>query len=348
MEDEKTAPDKDQSKVPGGHARARALEPEERREIARQAAMVRWQIPKATHAGPLRIGDIEFDCAVLEDRTRVISESKFMKAMGLYRSGALSTRRRPNEAGAQVPLSLAYKNLIPFAERHLGGVHLEPLRYRTSRGSIAHGVKAELIPKICEVWIDADRAGVLGPRQKSVAAKADILLRGFAHVGIVALVDEATGYQEVRDRLALQAILDQFLRKELAAWSKRFPDEFYQQIFRLRGWPWRGMKVNRPQVVAHYTNDTVWARLAPGILKELETRNPKNEKGNRKGKHHQLLTAEVGHPALAQHVYAVMGLMRASRDWGSFMVLLDTAFPKYGDNYRLPFMIDLSEDGATT
>jgi len=40
----------------------------------------------------------------------------------------------------------------------------------------------------------------------------------------VALVDEATGYQEIRDRLALQAILDRFLRKELAAWAKRFPD----------------------------------------------------------------------------------------------------------------------------
>jgi len=49
-------------------------------------------------------------------------------------------------------------------------------------------------------------------------------VRGFARVGIIALVDEATGYQEVRNKLALQAILDAFLRKELAAWAKRFPD----------------------------------------------------------------------------------------------------------------------------
>jgi hypothetical protein len=70
-----------------------------------------------------------------------------------------------------------------------------------------------------------------------------------ADVGIIALVDEATGYQEVRDKLALQAILDAYLRKELAAWAKRFPDTFYRQIFRLRSWQWKGMKVNRPQVV---------------------------------------------------------------------------------------------------
>ena len=32
--------------------------------------------------------------------------------------------------------------------------------------------------------------------------------------------------------MALQAILDAYLRKELA-WAKRFPDEFDRQIFRL-------------------------------------------------------------------------------------------------------------------
>ena len=42
------------------------------------------------------------------------------------------------------------------------------------------------------------------------------------------------------------------------------------------------MKVNRPQVVAHYTKDIVYQRLAPGILMELEERNPKDEKGNRR------------------------------------------------------------------
>ena len=62
-----------------------------------------------------------------------------------------------------------------------------------------------------------------------------MLMRGLAHIGIIALVDEATGYQEVRDREALQALLDRYLRKELAAWAKKFPDDFYKEIFRLRG-----------------------------------------------------------------------------------------------------------------
>src|ERR1035438_1240733 len=154
---------------------------------------------KATHTGELKIGDMHFECAVLEDGSRIVSETQFMKQMGMYRSGALSVRRK-DQPGAPTPLSLAYKNLKPFVDLHLSNVHFKPVRYRTIKGNVGSaGLRADILPKVCEVWIDADRAGVLGSRQKVVAAKADILLRGMAHVGIIALVDEATGYQEIRD-----------------------------------------------------------------------------------------------------------------------------------------------------
>jgi hypothetical protein len=128
------------------------------------------------------------------------------------------------------------------------------------------------------------------------------------------------------------------LRKELAAWAKRFPDEFYQQIFRLRGWQ-TGKGSSRPQIVAHYTKDIVYARLAPGIVEELERRNPL-EQGRRKSKHHQWLTEDVGHPALAQHLYAVITLMRIATSWDQFKLLLDTAHPVRGDTLQLPLMGD--------
>jgi hypothetical protein len=100
------------------------------------------------------------------------------------------------------------------------------------------------------------------------------------------------------------------------------------EIFRLRNWPWRGLKINKPQVVAKYTNDIVYQRLAPGILEELERKNPKDEKGNRKVKHHQFLTEDVGHPALAQHLYGVIGLMRIAETWDGFKGMLNKAYPK--------------------
>jgi hypothetical protein len=117
--------------------------------------------------------------------------------------------------------------------------------------------------------------------------------------------------------------------------AKRFPDEFYAHIFRLRQWTWKGMRVNRPQVVANYTKDIVYARLAPGILSELEARNLKDEKGYRKAKRHQWLTEDIGHPALAQHLYAVVGLMRLSESWDEFKRMLDKAYPKRGDTLQI-------------
>jgi hypothetical protein len=167
-----------------------------------------------------------------------------------------------------------------------------------------------------------------------------MLMRALAHVGIVALVDEATGYQEFRERNALQALLDRYLRKELAAWASTFPNDFYHEIFRLRGWQWQSISAHRPRLVGKLTKDIVYARLAPGILKQLEGRNPTDEKGYRRARHHQWLTEEVGHPALAQHLHAVIAFMRVSKTWYQFYGMLDQAFPRRGDTLQLPFMTD--------
>ena len=319
----------------GGKARAESLTSEERREIARKAVNARWQrvgkgkdLPKATHAGVLQIGDVAFDCAVLDNGTRVISETKFMEAMGMYRSGALSSRRVAGIDGAQPPLFLAYKNLKPFTEKHLSGVHDELVDYRAPNGSLGRGIKAELLPKICEVWLDAKAAGKLGIRQTLIAAKADILLRGLAHVGIIALVDEATGYQSDRVRDALAKILEAFVAKELRKWVRTFEADFYKELFRLRGIPYTG-SIKRPAYIGHLTNDLVYSRLAPGVLHELRTLNPPNEKGRRKAKHFQWLTQDVGHPKLQQHLASVTALMRASDNWDQFKKMLDRALPVY-------------------
>lgn len=316
----------------GGTARADALSPEERSEIARKAAQARWDpsMPQATHAGTLNIADAELPCYVLENGERILSTRGIMKSLK-------RTWRGRKYAGTELPVFIEANNLKPFISKEIETV-LAPRIFRTDKGMKSEGFKAEILPAICEIYLRARDDGKLTVVQVPIAKRCEILIRGLSKVGIIALVDEATGYQEVRDRLALQAILDQYLRKELAAWAKQFPDEFYQQLFRLRRWDWRGMRINRPQVVAKYTKDFVYERLAPGILRELETRNPKDEKGHRKAKHHQWLTDDVGHPALAQHLHAVIGLMRASSSWGQFKTLLDRAFPKRGHTLELPLV----------
>lgn len=324
----------------GGLARAKHLTPERRIEISRRAAIARWGEPTvpATHDGTLQIGDAEFPCAVLKDGTRVLTEMKFMEGMGMYRSGALSTRREPDpdDRGARVPLYLAFKNLKPFVSAHLSDVHIAPLKYRTLSGNVAHGIRAEIIPKICEVWLDARAAGVLGKAQMKVAAKADMLLRGLANVGIVALVDEATGYQYDRARWALAEILEHYISKDLARWAKTFDDEYYRQIFRLRGWDATDIR-KRPAVVGKWTTDIVYARLAPGVLDKLREITPRDDKGRLKHHLHRRLTPDMGVPALREHLASAVTIMKLAPDWKWFMDKLDQLHPKFNTTLLLPF-----------
>src|SRR5882672_7290369 len=80
----------------GGKVRAEKLSPEERSDIARAAAEVRWskvaeesgelRLPRATHVGNLKIGDILIPCAVLEDGTRLITQRGMFVALGMNKN----------------------------------------------------------------------------------------------------------------------------------------------------------------------------------------------------------------------------------------------------------------------
>ncbi len=332
--------------VRGGLARAKALSPTQRREIAKAAAAERWHgtVPRATHEGTLLIGDLELPCAVIESGQRLLSETGVLKAFGLQPSGTTFKRGvlEQDDQTVRLPMYVAGAALRPFIDNELITLLTQPVMYRTPAGGPPRrGLDASLIPKVCDVWMRAREAGVLRRNQMKIAERAVALIRALAHTGIIALVDEATGYEEVRDRYALQAILDAYLSRELAAWAKRFPDEYYHEIFRLRNWAWDELRLKAgkgmgPRVIGKYTNDFIYARLAPGVLEELQRRNPVDERGKRRAAHHQWLTQDVGHPALAQHLHAVIGLMRASETWEQFQKMINKAFPRRTDLKDLP------------
>jgi hypothetical protein len=96
--------------------------------------------------------------------------------------------------------------------------------------------------------------------------------------------------------------------------GQEIPRRVYVQMFRLKKWPWKGMAINRPSSVGTYTRDIMCARLAPSVLQELEKLNPRAEHGQRKVKHHQWMTPDVGYPELNNHLQGVLAIMRASRE----------------------------------
>lgn len=319
----------------GGDARARSLAPTERSEIARRAAIARWDpdIPEAIYGSAdrlLHLGDVELDCYVLATEERVFSQRGMMQALALtIRGGEL--RRFVAQAGLTPHLSEEARDALakPREFRRRGG------------GPLVKGYPVTLLVDICTAILDADRANGLPKHYELSRIRAEIIIRAVAKVGIIALVDEVTGYQDIRHREALQAILDRYLRREFAAWAKRFPDDFYKELFRLRGWEWEGPGKSG-HAVAHSTNDLVYARIAPELLTQLQRLNPR-ENNRRRAKHHQWLTDDIGLPALERHLYAVTGLMRAADSWLDFKRMVDRALPLKDPYVDLP-LFDYERD----
>lgn len=282
------------------------------------------KVLRSKYPGILKIGDIELECHVLEDGSRIFSSRDVLKAFGLDSD--------PKNQPRILNTFLEKIKVISLSDNDLTNRLKTPIKFtREKKGGLpTNGYPAELIPAICNSVLQLSTAYKLPIELNESAVRSRILLNGFANVGILALVDEATGYQEYRDKHALQDILDKYLRQDYAAWAKCFPDEFYKEMFRLKGWEWKGMSVNRPSVVGTYTNNIVYARLAPGVLVELEKRNPPSISGQRKTRHHQWLTDDIGHPELNKHLHAVVALMKNSNDWGQFTRSLAKVFPVYG------------------
>lgn len=187
------------------------------------------------------------------------------------------------------------------------------------------GYKADILPRICDIYLSARDDGVLTENQKQLAVVSDILMRSLAKVGIVALIDEATGYQFERDTKALQKILSQYIAEEFLPWVKTFPDEFYIQMFRLRGWDYKG-RFKTPYAGV-LTNFLVYNRLPDGVLEELKRLNPiLNKNGYRRYKLHQGLSEKVGYKHLKQHISTVTTIMKGFDSWSDFEPVFRKAF----------------------
>lgn len=286
-------------------------------------------LPKTKYTGTISIGGKDLSCAVLDDGTRILTSAAIFKAFGRPRRGNTELR-----GGANVPSFIDAKNLQPFVQKLgvLDNSHV--IEYRSGNRKLT-GYKADILPNICDVYLEARMAKVLTPNQLPLAQAAEILSRALSHIGIAALIDEATGYQLDREQEALQKLLSKYLSAERLKWAKMFPDEFYKQLFRLRNWSYDPSSMKRPQYVGKLTNQLVYEKLPPHVLEELKRLNPvKNKKTwRREATHHQYLTEDVGQRDLHDHLMQLITVMRISSDWQTFMKNFSKAFP--GDNEQL-------------
>lgn len=275
---------------------------------------------KAKFEGVLKIGNCELPCAVLDDGTRVLTQTAVFKALGRPARG--------NSRVTNIPTFMDAKNLQHYVNDEVIPM-INKMEYIDTKGIVQTGFNCLVLPIVCDIYLKAREDGVLHPSQEASAHSAEVLVRSLAKVGIIALVDEATGYDKEKTRAKdeLQKILQSFLVEEAAKWVKQFDDQFFEDIYKMHNWTWANTS-KRPSVVGLWIRDIVYERLAP-ILSELDKRNPKNENGNRSHKHHQYLSKDIGLPRLKQHLEAVHAIAVISNyNWERFMYNLDKAYPK--------------------
>jgi P63C domain len=307
-------------------------------EIIRKSNIQQKEIPvsvslvASTHQGKLQIGETTLTAYVLENGVRIISQSSIFRAFGRTKRG----RSKDDQRVLNRPSFIDANNLQAFINKDLEDV-LTIIEFKDKRGTVRSGYDASILPKLCKVYLDA-RASInpstnrpfLLPSQDILARASEILLLGLSNIGIIALVDEATGYQGDRQKDELQKILSAYISKELLPWQKRFPNEYYEQICRLRGWNFDPLSQNRPQIIGKITNQIVYQLFPDQILDELKKLNPPNDSGNRPHRFHQYLTLDIGNVNLERHLAQVIVLMRISKTWAEFEDKLYEAFPRYG------------------
>lgn len=326
---------KDTPQSKGGRTRANNLSKDERKTIASLGGKTRWEksrqvsadLPQATHQGKMTVGELELDCYVLADGRRVFHKRGMAKSLGMKSGGGNVFMR-----------AIQRKGLGSEIDQKLMGKIENPIVFKPLSQDLAHGYDADVLVDVCKAIIRADDAGKLTQSQSGLVAQAKILTQAFAKVGVVALVDEATGFQQVRNPDALRLLVQQYIEAEKREWEQEFPNEYYDELNRLYGS--KGMTItgsgaviqNRPQHFAHFTRNYVYHPLENGaVLEELDKINPKIDKrGTRRARFHQHLSEGYGIEKLRHQVRDVMTLIKISDTVAQFKRLFFKRFPQSG------------------
>lgn len=286
---------------------------------------------RRVHVGELKLLDKVVPCAVTADGVRILSDRGARSLLG--HTGKQKASQKPLENHAyHLPSFLASANLKPFIP---SGFSMPTISYRHPvNNRVFDGIDATLLADVCWVYIDARSAGALKPHQLPIADACAALARALSKVAIVALIDEACGFQGRRGPDALQQLLNRFLRDEAGKYERTFMREFYEEMFRLNGWARNEENPSfRPGCAARMTNDVIYSRLGlPDLVEVLDDRNPLVDDGDGKRlrlhKHHQFFNHERGRQHLISHLELVTGLMRAFADWHQFIRALDRVRPR--------------------
>lgn len=335
----------------GGVARAESMSKEERSASAKKAALARWSadLPQASHDGPLQIGDSVLVAAVLPNGKRLLSQGTVLQAIGRSRTPKAGTGGFSTVDG--LPFFLQAEVLKPFISEELM-LSTTPILFRLRSGARTVGYDALVLPSICKVYQDlrnslmskltkgtaaeVKKAKSLYERYEKIIAACDALDHGFSKRGIIALVDDATGYRADQIKEDVLRVIAEYMSPRLVDLTKRFQPEFFEEVYRLHGWEYKPGNSHHPQYTGKFITKYIYEPLPPGVLEEMKVRLPKNENGNRKSQLWRTLSKDTGIPHLDKQIGDVQLMMRLSDTKAEF----DQKFERiYGKQLQLRFQI---------
>lgn len=295
----------------GGEARAKALTPEEKAEIAKKAARARWGDKPllATHRGNFEEEfGIDVECYVLNDeqKTAVISQRGMGAALGMGQTG-----------GNKITRFLAGEKIAPFVGPELREKIENPLVFQwagpapdAQPSMKVHGYDVTILIDICKAILEADAKGHLLARQQHIVKQARIIQSASAKAGIKGLVYALAGYDATRAEVI--AAFKFYVREEAREYEREFPDALYGEWYRLyqlpkpeAGKPWKFKDLTVKQVY------TPLARSNGRILALAKAQKAASDDTH--AKLHQFLS-EIGVKALRTHLGQLLGIAQVSAD----------------------------------
>jgi hypothetical protein len=321
--------EKNLGKAKGGKARAAKLSSQERSDIAKRAALARWKpvitegMPEALREGKLKIGDVTLDCYHLKDGRRLFHKRAMARALGLKSAGGNAFMKTMGRKGIGSVITDEMHEKID-----------NPIVFKPLGRDPAHGYEGTFFIDVCDMIWEAHKQERLKPSQFFLAKQAEIIVRSCAKVGIIALIDEATGYIKDKRKEEYQELFREFIRNEVGEYEKQFPQQFYDIIYKLYNLR-KASPNKRPKFFSGFTRKYIYSPLAHSngaILEMLGEKNPViYASGGRKYKLYQFLTEIVGLNALRAHIWQVVGIGNASNSKEGFDRGFRRAFPQPGE-----------------
>jgi len=256
-------------------------------------------IVKAVARGTLFGGTVE--CFVLEDERRVISVGGMRSALSASGKGPFDrylARLSDDFASLAVPPDI----LVSPPE---------------GRGP-ARCFSAAFLIDVANAYVCALARGELRAEQLHMAVAASAILTSTAKVGIEALIDEATGFQEIRGKDHLARLYTRYIAAEMTRWDCVWSRDIVVPLCRVLGIRYAAGRLPAPLSAA--MNRIYRLIFGDAIIDEIKRRNPDP---HFKSNHHQLIKHR---PQLRSDLETVSVIARTSRSAAEFWNRVNVAF----------------------